>query len=348
MERSVSLRLAVLLGVLGTLGCGSSDGGAPDGGTSSNPSIDSFTATPATIQSGASSTLAWTVRNATSVALNGTAVTGSSSVVSPTATTTYTLTASNSVGTTTATATVTVSAASTVPTDPIQFTKDTVFTLDSGTTNWVVVPDAYDSSHQTPISLFVWLHGCGGESSGDIYNVSPGGAGQIWISLTVGGREDDCWDPNSDSPLVLAAIADIKTHFNIDPKRVVLGGYSSGGDLGYRLAFYNALDFAGMLAENTSPFLGTGSSAAQSIAAAGWKFHVAHLAHLEDDTYPIAGVRDELAQLTAAGFPVTSIEREGTHYDDPGAVVNANPVPGTVADLQSVLLPFLSDGWTAP
>jgi predicted esterase len=243
---------------------------------------------------------------------------------------------------------VTLSAASTVPTDPIPFNKDTVFTLDSGTTNWVVVPDAYDSSHQTPILLFVWLHGCGGESSGDIYNVSPGGAGQSWISLTVGGREDDCWDPNSDSPKVLAAIANLKTHFNIDPKRVVLGGYSSGGDLGYRLAFYNALDFAGILAENTSPFRDTGSSAAQSIAAAGWKFHVAHLAHVEDETYPIAGVRDELAQLTAAGFPVTSIEREGTHYDDPGAVVNGNPVPGTVADLQSLLLPFLSQGWSAP
>lgn len=345
MERSVSRRLVVLLGLLGALGCGSSDGGAPDGGA---PSIDSFTATPASIQTGASSTLAWTVRNATSIALDGAAVSGSSTVVSPTATRTYTLTASNSSGNTTATATVTVSNASTVPTNPIPFDRSTVFTLDSGTTNWVFVPDAYDVSHQTPISLFVWLHGCGGESSGDIYNVSPGGAGQTWISITVGGREDDCWDPSSDSSKVLAAIAELKTHFNIDPKRVVLGGYSSGGDLGYRLAFYNALDFAGILAENTSPFRDTGSSAAQSIAAAGWKFHVAHLAHLEDDTYPIAGVRDELAQLTAAGFPVTKIEREGTHYDDPDAVVNGNPVPGTVADLQSVLLPFLSEGWTAP
>jgi predicted esterase len=346
MERSVS-RLVVLFGLLGMLGCGSSDGGAPDGGAPAAPSIDTFTATPSAIQSGASSTLAWTVRNATSVALNGASVTGTSSVVSPTATTSYTLTASNSAGTATATATVTVSAASSIPPNPIPFTKGTVFTLDSGTTNWVMVPEAYDSTHQTPISLFVWLHGCGGESSGDIYDVSPG-TGQTWISLTVGGREDDCWDPNSDSPKVLAAIANLKTHFNIDPKRVVLGGYSSGGDLGYRLAFYDALDFAGILAENTSPFRDTGSSAAQSIAAAGWKFRVAHLAHLEDETYPIAGVREELAQLTAAGFPVTAIEREGTHYDNPGAVVNGNPVPGTVADLQSLLLPFLSAGWTAP
>src|SRR5689334_21054668 len=189
MEMSVSRGLVVLFALLGTLGCGSSDGGAPGA-----PSIDSFTATPSAIQSGASSTLAWTVRNATSIALGGAPVTGSSSVVSPTATTTYTLSASNSAGTVTATATVTVSAASTVPTDPIPFTADSVFTVDSGTTNWVVVPAAYDSSHQTPISLFVWLHGCGGERSGDIYNVSPRGERQSWVSLTVGGRVDGCKD----------------------------------------------------------------------------------------------------------------------------------------------------------
>ena len=42
----------------------------------------------------------------------------------------------------------------------------------------------------------------------------------------VGGREDDCWDPNSDVPKVLAAIADVETHFNINragrPRRILL------------------------------------------------------------------------------------------------------------------------------
>ena len=67
-----------------------------------------------------------------------------------------------------------------------------------------------------------------------------------------------------------------------------------------------------------------------------------------DDVMNKNGKNNKKLELTAAGFPVTSIEREGTHYDDPGDVVNGNPVPGTVADLQSLLLPFLSDGWTAP
>ena len=76
------------------------------------PTIMQFTANPASIQAGQSSTLTWVVQNATSVSINngiGTVNNNSGSVsVSPTATTTYTLTATNSSGTVTATQTVTV------------------------------------------------------------------------------------------------------------------------------------------------------------------------------------------------------------------------------------------------
>src|SRR5512141_1862452 len=61
---------------------------------------------------------------------------------------------------------------SSVPADPIQYPKNDVFTVDSGTTNYVFVPSAYDDTHQTPITLFVWLHGCGGFASGDIWSIS--------------------------------------------------------------------------------------------------------------------------------------------------------------------------------
>lgn len=235
-----------------------------------------------------------------------------------------------------------------VPTKPIAFTKNTPFTVVSGTTNWIDVPDAYDATHKTPITLFVWLHGCGGMSSGDIWMVSPGGSKQTWISLAPGGAEGACWDMNVDPAKVLSAIADVKTHFNIKPKGVILGGYSSGGDLAYRIAFYNAGLFAGVLAENTSPFRDTGSTKTASLAAASWKFNVVHLAHLQDTTYPIAGVRTETDAMTAAGFPMKRIEVDGGHWDDPGAIENGNPVPGTAADLASYLFPYLSVGWTAP
>ena len=74
------------------------------------PVISSFTATPAIIAPGQSSTLAWTVAGATSLSLDqgiGT-VTGNSRTVAPVATSTYTLTATNSTGSVTAAATVTV------------------------------------------------------------------------------------------------------------------------------------------------------------------------------------------------------------------------------------------------
>jgi pimeloyl-ACP methyl ester carboxylesterase len=232
---------------------------------------------------------------------------------------------------------------STVPASPVSFQTDTPLTLQSSrSTYWVDVPDTYDASNQTPIELFVWLHGCGGEGSGDIYTVSPPGH-RPYISIAVGGREDDCWNPNTDQDIVLAAVSDVETHFNIDRHEVVLGGYSSGGDLAYRLAFYHSLEFAGVLAENTSPFRDTGSTAQQSLAAAQWKFNVVHLAHTEDQVYPIDGVQNEISEMQSAGFPVQLIKQPGHHYDDPSP-----GVPGTDADLQTYLLPHLSDGWRSP
>ncbi|MBS1679684.1 MAG: hypothetical protein JST08_20135 [Actinobacteria bacterium] len=240
------------------------------------------------------------------------------------------------------------SSAGSVPPNPISFNKGTAFTLNDPEGNyWIYVPTGYDSSHQTPTPLLVWLHGCGGESAGDINTVSPGGS-QDWISIAVGGREGGCWDPGGDGPKVMAAIADVKSHFNVDPHRVILGGYSSGGDLAYRLAFYNSGAFAGVLAENTAPFRDTGSGQAESLAAATTKFHVVHLAHLRDTTYPIAQVRAETDAMIAAGFPLSRIEVDGTHYDEPGAMVNGHPVPGTDADLVNLLLPHIDDGWRSP
>lgn len=222
------------------------------------------------------------------------------------------------------------------------FTKDTVFTLGSPQSRyWIYVPSSYDASHATPVTLLIWSHGCGGQSSGDVYTVSPGGD-QSYISIAVDGREGDCWNPDTDQAKLLAAIADVESHFRIDRHRVILGGYSSGGDLSYRLAFYHSRMFAGALAENTSPFRDTGSSESASLAAGTFKFHVVHLAHTEDEAYPIAGVRQETDAMAAAGFPITRIERPGTHYDDD------TDTTGTDHDLRTLLLPHIDDGWRSP
>ena len=83
---------------------------APEG-TPAPPAIDSFTASPETINSGQTATLSWNVTGATTVTIEpvvgGVAPSGVTPV-SPTATTTYMLTASNEDSSTTSSITVTV------------------------------------------------------------------------------------------------------------------------------------------------------------------------------------------------------------------------------------------------
>jgi hypothetical protein len=88
-------------------------GGGLSGGGGTPPSISSFTASPASINSGASSSLTGVFSNGTGVITPGSlsATSGTGVSVSPTATTTYTLTVTGSNGSTaTSTATVTVAA----------------------------------------------------------------------------------------------------------------------------------------------------------------------------------------------------------------------------------------------
>lgn len=78
--------------------------------TGSNPAIGSFTANPTSISAGQPVTLSWSVSNSTYNIIDPTVgpVRGTSIVVNPAATTTYTLNTTNQFGRTTATATVTV------------------------------------------------------------------------------------------------------------------------------------------------------------------------------------------------------------------------------------------------
>jgi len=107
------LGLLVLMAGVGLVGCGGSSSSSP--GKGSQPTIVSFAADPASITSGATTTLSWATAGATSIAITpgtftSTSASGSTDV-SPTATTSYTLTASNASGSITSTAKVTVTAA---------------------------------------------------------------------------------------------------------------------------------------------------------------------------------------------------------------------------------------------
>ncbi len=122
------------------------------------PSIGFFTATPAQITAGQSSTLSWSVTGATSVTVSGvsgTLGTGTGSIpVSPTTTTTYTLTATNSIGSSTANVTVVVGAATPVFTScyasPVNITAGESATLNWSTSNANSVTIAGVTTSQGP------------------------------------------------------------------------------------------------------------------------------------------------------------------------------------------------------
>lgn len=109
------------------------------------PSITSFTASPNSITSGQTSTLAWATTGATSLSLdNGIgSVTGTTSkAVTPAVSTTYTLTATNAAGSVTATVAVAVSAPA--PPTVVSFTASpsTIATGHSTTLSWNVTGGA--------------------------------------------------------------------------------------------------------------------------------------------------------------------------------------------------------------
>lgn len=226
---------------------------------------------------------------------------------------------------------------------PVTYDSNGFFHLNSGQSPYVgYKPDTYSDSN--PISLLIWMHGCGGDAEGDLWMVAPPSSRQTqsYIAISIGGRDGDCWSVDTDTPKVLAAIVDVAKHFNINPRKVYLGGYSSGGDMTYRVGFQHSSLFAGLLVENSDPFRDTGATQASLLASASWKINVAHLAHLSDTEYPIAGVRANLNTLTANGFPVTLIEKAGTHYDPD------NGASGTSYDLIHFLLPSVDAGWESP
>jgi pimeloyl-ACP methyl ester carboxylesterase len=250
---------------------------------------------------------------------------------------------------------------------------------------WAVVPPSYDSTNETPETLIVWMHGCDGSAESDSYALSSQFNGdRPYIVISLNGPESEgnvggpaCWDAGdqTDVSQVLADITNAETHFNIDRRRVIIAGYSSGGDLAWLTMFTHAATFAGILADNTNPvrdnaFGGNGIGAA--ISEAAWKFNGIQLSHSSDDVYhvdacsgncpmgdpsgttdPDVGVRPQITALDNAGFNVTLTVKAGNHYNaDTPVNCDYQDTPctgGTSYDIVHSLLNTVgNDGWEAP
>jgi phospholipase C len=149
-------RLLVLsLLALAFAGCGGSSDSTPPPPPAPAPTA-SFSADPATITAGSSTTLKWTTTNASSVSISpdpgaGTLPTSGSVTVKPTQTTDYTLTANGAGGSTSVKATVTVNQpvapTVTISADPMEITQGQLSTLSWTSTNadtLTITPDIRD------------------------------------------------------------------------------------------------------------------------------------------------------------------------------------------------------------
>jgi hypothetical protein len=168
--------------------------------------------------------------------------------------------------------------------------------------------------------------------------------GYAHAALTVGGAEGDCWSSGQDT-IVLGAIADLKTRLAINSRQVIIGGYSSGGNLGYPIIFRNSKLFALALFENTAPNGNFTTLLAAAAPPAGWRFPIRHLCHTEDTTFECADLRPTLGSsgsAVAAGHDSILYEMSGGHWED---AVNGR---GTWPDFDAKLRPFLNQTFESP
>ena len=184
----------------------------------------------------------------------------------------------------------------------------------------------------------VGMHGCGDNMTNFArWGVNPFATrstqDHIGISLGSETGNNKCWSMGGDDAKVLAAVQDLSKCFWIHQAKVTVAGFSSGGQLAYRVGLKNADKFAGILVEHASVYAAD-SNPDGLLASAARKIPIAHRAATSDTVFPIAKVKADWTKTTNAGFPLSTSEVAGGH-------------DGTSADWTGYLIPA-SAGWSLP
>jgi predicted esterase len=198
------------------------------------------------------------------------------------------------------------------------------------------VPASYRPD--VPMRVVVGMHGCGDDMTNFArWGMNPFAtrASQDHIGISVGGESGSnrCWKMGVDDEKVLAAVEDVARCFWVHQKKVTVAGFSSGGQLAYRVALLHADRFAGLLVENSALYA-AGTDPDALLAGARRRLPIAHRARTSDSVFSIAKVTADWEKLTAAGFPLQTSTLPGGH-------------DGSSDDWAGWLIPA-SAAWVAP
>lgn len=204
------------------------------------------------------------------------------------------------------------------PAGTCSITKDAdgFFVRNSGKGDYVAyVPASYTGT--TPMRAIVGMHGCG-DTMGNFarWGVNPFAtrAAQSHIGISLGSEtgNNKCWSMGNDDAKVLAAVQDLSKCFWIHQAKVTVAGFSSGGQLAYRVGMKSSDKLAGILIENSGLYAAD-SNPDGLLTSAARKIAIAHRAHTSDSVFPIAKVKADWTKTTNAGFSLQTSEVAGGH-----------------------------------
>jgi serine protease Do len=165
---------------------------------------------------------------------------------------------------------------------------------------WAYVPESYDPAIAHGVVL--WLHGCDGFDPKALAAQWKGLCGQYDLILVAPKAADAAkWQPR-EAALIPKLLAEIQAKYSIDPSRIVVHGYQSGGELAYLLAFRNRETFAAVAAvEAAPPQMPIGAAAAESDPEHRLAFYVARA----DKSAATVSIRAAIEKLRKLQYPVT-------------------------------------------
>jgi poly(3-hydroxybutyrate) depolymerase len=180
------------------------------------------------------------------------------------------------------------------------------------------VPASYDKTKR--YDLVVALHGAGDKAANYLSVIWQGNAdAQGFLVIAPEGTSPVytgyTWD-SSDEPLILAAIDDFYACYSVDPKKVVINGFSAGGIISYWIGLKDAQRFSGI--SIASADLGSAEAFnGGTLLPSPWKIPVSHFHGTQDMNFPIMYAITGMNQLIAAGHPFYWHPFDGGHETTP-------------------------------